>query len=60
MKYHAAAIIFSLAILAVFSGCVSNTNEEDGKLDLEVIKSEEEWKEILTPEQFKILRKKRN
>ena len=60
MKYHAALIICSFAILALFAlgGCVSNTNEEDGKLDLEVIKSEEEWKEILTPEQFKILRKK--
>ena len=60
MKYHAVAIILSFAALAVFAftGCVSNTKKEDKELNFEVIKSEEEWKEILTSEQFRVLRKK--
>jgi peptide-methionine (R)-S-oxide reductase len=58
----ALAICFS-AMLIVLSACTSTSNEEgielkDRKLTFEVSKSEGEWKRTLTPEQFRVLRKK--
>jgi peptide-methionine (R)-S-oxide reductase len=54
-----------ISCIIMFSGCGSSANKESGqlrnkgeKLRFEVNKTEEEWKQILTPEEFKILRKK--
>lgn len=57
------AIMCVFTIFSLFVGCTSTPSEDDRKmenvtLELEVSKSEEEWKEILTPEQFYILREK--
>lgn len=63
MKYHVVALACFLAVAYLLSGCTSTTGKgggklKDGEMEFEVNKTEEEWKEILTPEQFKILRKK--
>ncbi len=63
MKRHITMIIFCLSIFSLFSGCIAEPGEEVGEvksrqLEFEVNKSEEEWREILTPEQFHILREK--
>lgn len=57
------SILISCAIL--LAGCGSSANKEGGQLRnrgeelrFEVNKTEEEWKQVLTPEEFKILRKK--
>jgi peptide-methionine (R)-S-oxide reductase len=57
------AIMCVFTIFSLFVGCTSTPSEEDREmenttLELKVSKSEEEWKEILTPEQFYILREK--
>ena len=56
-------IICSLAIVILLNGCMTESEQEGvemrgKKLEFEVNKTEEEWKQILTPEQFRILRKK--
>jgi peptide-methionine (R)-S-oxide reductase len=56
-------IIWCLAIFPLFTGCASTPNEEgiemkNTKVEFEISRSEAEWREILTPEQFIILRKK--
>lgn len=51
---------FMLAILAVvFLGCNSNAQKNTSQTspNFEVTKSEQEWKRILTPQQFEVLRK---
>jgi peptide-methionine (R)-S-oxide reductase len=63
MKAYTATIICCLSIISLFSGCIAETKQEGAemkgkKLEFEINKTEEEWKEILTPEQFRILRKK--
>jgi len=55
--------IYLVTALAIFAVCTSVSEEENRdmkskELEFEVSKSEAEWKKILTPEQFKILRKK--
>ena len=57
------SILISCAIL--LAGCGSSANKEGGQLRnrgeelrFEINKTEEEWKQVLTPEEFKILRKK--
>ena len=55
--------ICCLSMFSLFIGCTSTPNEgdremKDTQLEFAVSKPEEEWKEILTPEQFRILRKK--
>lgn len=48
-----------LAIFAVvFIGCNSNAQKEDSQAsaDYKVSKTEEEWKNILTPQQYEVLR----
>ena len=63
MRAYTAMIICYLSIISLFSGCIEETKQEGAemkgrKLEFEINKTEEEWKEILTPEQFRILRKK--
>jgi len=67
MKSMSVFLILILGVV-IFTGCqssVSDRGDEELKLKkekeefvFEVNKTEEEWKEILTPEQFNILRKK--
>lgn len=54
-----------VSCIIIFAGCGSSANEGSGQLrnkgeelGFEVNKTEEEWKQILTPEEFRILRKK--
>jgi len=56
--------VLTLCVI-LFAGCGSSANKESGQLrkkseelTFEVNKTEEEWKQILTSEEFKILRKK--
>lgn len=63
MKFRIIAVISLLAIIYLVSGCTTESQQEvvemrGTKAEYEVVKTEEEWKQILTPEQFKILRKK--
>jgi peptide-methionine (R)-S-oxide reductase len=63
MKSYTAMIICCLSLISLFSGCIAEPKQEGvemkgQKLEFEINKTEEEWKEILTPEQFRILRKK--
>jgi len=63
MKYHVIITIFCFVVFSLLSGCKSISNDEGVKLqnkkhEFEVVKSEKEWKEILTPEQFQVLRQK--
>ena len=63
MKPNNVMIICCFAIIYLFSGCITDSNQggvemKAKKLEFEVSKSEEEWKETLTPEQFHILREK--
>jgi peptide-methionine (R)-S-oxide reductase len=62
MKYSVVTMVCFFALSAIFSGCITNSNEKenmkDKKPQFEVIKSEKEWKEILTPEQYRVLREK--
>ncbi len=56
-------LLFALSTLIIFSCNVksqNNTNmsDQDKKSGYEVNKSEEEWKQILTPVEFQILREK--
>jgi peptide-methionine (R)-S-oxide reductase len=66
-RWEAKNVKIAVAVLScfiIFSGCKSyipdkeNRELKDGELEFEVNRSEEEWKEILTPEEFRILRKK--
>ena len=54
--------MYLFILSAMFSGCVTKSNEkvnmEDNKLQFAVVKSEKEWKEILTPEQYHVLHEK--
>ncbi len=54
-----------ISCVIIFAGCGSSANKETGQLRdkgeelrFEVSKTEEEWKQILTPEEFRVLRKK--
>ena len=63
MKSYTAIMICCLSIISLFSGCIAEPKQEGvemkgKKLEFEINKTEEEWKEILTPEQFRILRRK--
>ena len=63
MRSYTAVIICFLSIISLFSGCIAEPKQEDlemkgQKPEFEISKTEEEWKKILTPEQFRILRKK--
>jgi peptide-methionine (R)-S-oxide reductase len=63
MKYYVMITISCLAILSLIIGCKPTSNAEIGKLEdkrfeFEINKSEKEWKRILTPDQFNVLRQK--
>lgn len=60
MKYlKVITLIYSVIILFIY-GCTLNSNnkEENNKMKFEITKTEEEWKKILTPDQFYVLRQK--
>jgi len=64
--------IFLLAVFSLMAGCNAQAEPEEGKVEVieirdgvktritrdRVLKSEEEWKQILAPEEFKVARKK--
>jgi peptide-methionine (R)-S-oxide reductase len=62
MKYSVAMAMCFFILSAIISGCVTQSNEKenmkDNKTQFMVMKSEKEWKEILTPEQYRVLREK--
>jgi peptide-methionine (R)-S-oxide reductase len=63
MKCSVVMAIFCFTIFVVIGGCKSVSDGEDRHLsaetpEFEITRSEKEWKEILTPEQFHILREK--
>jgi peptide-methionine (R)-S-oxide reductase len=57
---NARTITFCLAALAAALGCQSNDAQRDteSEMTFEVQKSPEQWREELTPEQYRILREK--
>ncbi len=63
MKYFKSISLVYFFILLFIHGCLLNSNKEERKLEnkkteFEITKTDEEWKKILTPEQFHVLRKK--
>lgn len=50
-------IILFIAIVTISCNSNAQKNTESRKADYKVTKSEAEWKEILTPEQYAVLRK---
>lgn len=58
MKFR---VLFVMILVAVFSGCsiMNGTSDNKGKEEMKykVNKSDQEWKKILSPEQYKVLRK---
>jgi peptide-methionine (R)-S-oxide reductase len=50
-------IIFAFAVLAVSCNSNAQKKTESKTKDYKVTKTEAEWKEILTPEQYDVLRK---
>jgi len=64
IKLFTAAFAFTL-LLTLISGCNGNsptsaTNVFNGEKDMEskIIKTDEEWRQVLTPEQYKVTRMK--
>jgi len=63
MKSFAVLYLLLFSII-IFTGCGSSSLKEESmelkekESEFEVVKSKEEWKEILTPEEFHILREK--
>ncbi|WP_211047375.1 peptide-methionine (R)-S-oxide reductase MsrB [Lutibacter sp. B1] len=49
-------LIFILSITVTFSGCSQEKTKKP--MDKKITKTEEEWKEVLTPQQYYILRQK--
>ena len=64
MKPVKLTLIAVISFIVVFNGCLSPTPEEqnvelgESGTEFEVVKSESEWRKILTPQQFHILREK--
>lgn len=64
MKPAKLPFITVISFIIIFIGCLAPTpEEEDAELgisetDFEVVRSESEWRKILTPQQFHILREK--
>lgn len=52
------SLITVVSFVAIFIGCFTPNIEEEGEAEFEVIKSENEWRETLTSQQFHILREK--
>lgn len=55
MKQH---LIFALLISISLSSCAQVKSKNEVKNKYEVVKSEAEWKKLLTPMQFEVLRQK--
>ena len=54
-------ISFFFIIISISASCYSQNNISSKKISMtkkKIIKSEKEWKEILSPEEFRILRNK--
>ena len=64
MKPVELSLIIIISLMTVFTGCFSpdreegNVSLEKGGTEFEVVKSESEWRRILTPQQFHVLREK--
>jgi len=62
MRHFSGISIYIFASFFIFSGCMSNSNErekmKDNNMQFEVSKSDKEWKETLTSDQYLVLRKK--
>lgn len=51
-------LLFSLCMLAALPGFTQNKPVQTNQKGFEVVKSDAEWKKLLTPEQYRVLRQK--
>lgn len=51
-------IIFAMALVTTLSACAQNSESTENKASFEIQKTESEWKEELSDEEYRILREK--
>ena len=56
--YTRLIIIFALSTLSISSSFCQTDKNQQSKDQFEVTKSDDEWKSLLTPEQYEVLRQK--